>query len=315
MTCLLARAEANSPATAASLHVFFSDGAEPVVVPPGARLWVDVATTASFEWLAGDGDATVTATAGRESWPFVAGAADHRARLVATDALRDAWERDGTLTVSCGAAGAVVLRARPRRIEWDADGEDFEAPQRTATPLPGSRGFVEVVLDDITGGQVRLSLRTVAGRTLAEERSVSVGDAVEFEFGGESFAIRVERLTNHLIGQDSADLALRRGAAASAKSELEIAAREAERALDAAASDLERADGLVEGGKEPAGAAFEAIRRAHETARQALLPAPSGGLAIGEAGTTFPSTRIRARPSRARGGASRCTPARSRTAR
>ncbi len=97
---------------------------------------------------------------------------------------------------------------RPRSFPIGTNGAAFTAEQYDRTLVPGSRGWVEVALGDIHWWNVTLGVRTVAGRTLATSRSLAKGDESEFWIGDEPYAIRVEGVTNRLIGRDEASLRL-----------------------------------------------------------------------------------------------------------
>jgi len=78
--------------------------------------------------------------------------------------------------------------------------------QRTTTVVPGSGGAVSVTIDDITRGQVMVSLAAKDGAVLLGPTSLSAGKSAEFKLGDESYFVLLEALDNELVGEDSATL-------------------------------------------------------------------------------------------------------------
>jgi hypothetical protein len=156
------------------------------------------------------------------------------------------------------------------------DGVVFSMKQRASAHVPGSRGRIEVLLGDITRGQVRLGVRTVEGALLANPRSVAAGDEVTFEIGGEGYSIRVERLVNLLIGDDRADLRVTRrdaGGAAAEKPVVSGRARAAHAELAESEKEIGRAESFLNADRaDEARAALQAARRDQERARDELRP-------------------------------------------
>jgi hypothetical protein len=76
--------------------------------------------------------------------------------------------------------------------------------QRTTTPAPGSEGAVQVTIDDITRGQVMVSLALKSGEPLLAPTSLHEGESASFELGGQTYHVTLEDLNNELIGDDSA---------------------------------------------------------------------------------------------------------------
>jgi len=97
------------------------------------------------------------------------------------------------------------LRSRPS-VRIGPDGTRFPVKERECVPVPGSRGWLEVVLDDIHGSRVRVGVRTAGGDTLAFPRSVVAGERVLFRLGTDAYAIEIARIDNRLLGRDSAAL-------------------------------------------------------------------------------------------------------------
>lgn len=72
--------------------------------------------------------------------------------------------------------------------------------QRRSKLIPGTK--TRVIVGDITGGQVLVSIKDGDGRRLVDEKSLSLGDIVAFEANGEESYLRIRQLTNLLIGED-----------------------------------------------------------------------------------------------------------------
>lgn len=108
---------------------------------------------------------------------------------------------------------ATATSAQDRGTEGLAvgpDGVSFRVEQRSSASIPGSDGRLEVMLEDITRGQVRVAIRTAENEVLVPPRSVRRGDKVPFQIGAERYAIAIEELKNRLIGDDYARLSLTR---------------------------------------------------------------------------------------------------------
>ena len=84
------------------------------------------------------------------------------------------------ILVLAGVAVAQDKPEEPRRLTIGPEGVRFRVEQRTSVSVPGSDGWIEVFLDDITRGQVRLGIRTVEGKVLVPPESVGEGDMVAF---------------------------------------------------------------------------------------------------------------------------------------
>lgn len=84
----------------------------------------------------------------------------------------------------------------------------FAQKQRTTEGLPGSNGAVRLTVDDITRGQVMLSLSLADGQVLLATRSVSSGDVVQFALDDQTYQLTVDRLKDALIGEDAVSFTL-----------------------------------------------------------------------------------------------------------
>jgi hypothetical protein len=80
----------------------------------------------------------------------------------------------------------------------------FSASQRSTTPLPGSERKLLITLGDITAGQVLVTLSWDDGRPVVATRSLHPNDIVTFTVSNHVYKLKLEKLTNVLIGEDTA---------------------------------------------------------------------------------------------------------------
>ena len=73
--------------------------------------------------------------------------------------------------------------------------------QRHTKVIPGSQEQVQLSLDDITGGQVLLSIRGPDGK-IVDAVSAREGDVIRFAVGRQEYYLRVVELRNFLTGDD-----------------------------------------------------------------------------------------------------------------
>ena len=78
--------------------------------------------------------------------------------------------------------------------------------QRSSKAIPGSDERIFLQVDDITGGQVLVSVRDDEGKTVLDDVSAKQGDVVSFKVGAKTYFIRVKELQNFLVGDDIAVL-------------------------------------------------------------------------------------------------------------
>ncbi len=93
------------------------------------------------------------------------------------------------------------------RVGWDLPRLDpdpltITVMQGGAQEIPGLKGLAKVHIDDITRGQVVLSVVDDATRSLVTPKSVRQGEVVSFKVKGVRFYLRVARLKNKLLGGD-----------------------------------------------------------------------------------------------------------------
>jgi hypothetical protein len=93
---------------------------------------------------------------------------------------------------------------KPLSLELPNDVVTITIRQRRSRPIPGSDNRIRINLDDITGGQVIMSISDDRGEVLLEEASLKPGEVVTFEVNDKAYFARVKELTNVLIGTDIA---------------------------------------------------------------------------------------------------------------
>jgi hypothetical protein len=113
-----------------------------------------------------------------------------------------------SVEVRAGAETTLFgFRTVPRRL-WPTAEASVTVAQRHRAIVPGSRGWLQVAVGDVTGGQVTMSITDALGGVVAPSRFVAAQEAVEFAFGGERLALVLERMVNRLIGDDHVVLRL-----------------------------------------------------------------------------------------------------------
>jgi hypothetical protein len=84
--------------------------------------------------------------------------------------------------------------------------------QRTTTAVPGSDESLKITVDDITAGQVMVSLAGAEGQGVLASTSINEGEAVEFKFQEQQYLLTLSDLNNELIGDDFATFVISSGA-------------------------------------------------------------------------------------------------------
>ena len=185
-----------------------SDGTKTQTVLPDQPRWIDPRRVGRFE---------VQGTTARQT-AAVARFEDLELPLVRRDG--GAWTLDVDQQVRERLAGAATFeietkvgassalfafRCIPQQLELPEEQRPLVVQQRRKATLPGSNGWLEVQIDDITGGRVLLTLATADGSALVPQRVVHERDHVEFQVGEKSYVLYVKRLVNLLIGDDHAE--------------------------------------------------------------------------------------------------------------
>ena len=132
--------------------------------------------------------------------------------------------------------------------------------QRKAKRIPGFKEELWAQLGDITGGRVTVTVARPDGTALLEPVSLSTGESARFKVGSAEYQIVAKELRNHLVGDDSAVLAV--APAAGALSE----AQKVEHLIDHVAG-LKGAVFLRNGGEHTPAEAAEHLRTKWQRAR------------------------------------------------
>lgn len=89
---------------------------------------------------------------------------------------------------------------------------EIDVNQRSTTPVPGSEGKLLLTVDDITRGQVMVSLATSDGDSILPLRSMKRGDELPFQYDESPFVLKLLELSNELVGEDAAQFSISAGA-------------------------------------------------------------------------------------------------------
>ncbi len=106
------------------------------------------------------------------------------------------------LAVLLGLGTLFVGGCAVTRLDLATDPARMTIIQRQQVSLPGSHDTLCVHIEDITGGQVLLSVRASTGRPVVDTMSVEQGDIVPFPVGAREYYLRVIELRNLPIGDD-----------------------------------------------------------------------------------------------------------------
>jgi len=170
--------------------------------------WCDPYRVAKLEVLgAGMAQARAVVVAGDTTIPMAREPGATTFSLTLNDGMRAslAQQQEFGVEVTHGERSWwLPFRAVPATLP--EDGKVFAVRQRRRGDVPGSHGWLRVSLDDITGGQVLLSVRDADGEVVVTERSIGEREYVVFSLAGGDYVLVVDRLVNRLIGDDHAEL-------------------------------------------------------------------------------------------------------------
>jgi hypothetical protein len=110
--------------------------------------------------------------------------------------------------------------------------------------VPGSDGALRLTIEDITRGQVIVSLVDKQGAAELAATSLKPGESVSFDLGKETFQLTLAKLNNALVGEDSATFTITRGTGAGANSGPANTMTESEK-IERLLSEVESAQGDV----------------------------------------------------------------------
>ena len=74
--------------------------------------------------------------------------------------------------------------------------------QRRSKPIPGAEDRIFLQVEDITAGQVLLSVRADEGEVLLDDTSIKPGKVARFTVADKTFYVRLRELTNVLLGSN-----------------------------------------------------------------------------------------------------------------
>ncbi len=94
------------------------------------------------------------------------------------------------------------------RIQLDEGGVLLTIKQRSSAWLPGATR--RLYLDDITAGQVLVSITDVEGHVLMGPKSVRAGERFVVDAHPQAMEVQVVRLKNFLVGDDFGEFRVRR---------------------------------------------------------------------------------------------------------
>ncbi len=99
---------------------------------------------------------------------------------------------------------------------------EMRVEQRTTTAVPGTDGHLRLTVDDITRGQVMVSLATDAGETVLATGSLKPSASAQFRYGDTPYELKLSKLENALAGKDYGTFVIGAGAPASLSEEAKI---------------------------------------------------------------------------------------------
>ena len=98
---------------------------------------------------------------------------------------------------------SAMITVWKQLIQWKLPVEaKFTVMQRPAEDLPGSNGSLQLWIEDITSGQVRISIVDSQWTPVVRTTSVRPGDCVPLDIHQEKYVVGVRKLVNRLVGDD-----------------------------------------------------------------------------------------------------------------
>lgn len=104
--------------------------------------------------------------------------------------------------VLCWAGVLAGMRMGADLPKLNPDPLQITVVQRGTQDIPGLQGLARLHIEDITDGQVVLSILDAADQPLLTPASVRSGQVISFKLKGRRFYVRVSRLKNKLLGED-----------------------------------------------------------------------------------------------------------------
>ena len=199
-----------TPTAAGKLRcIVRSEGIVARRVAPDSTTWLDLAKVQRLEIEgAAERQASAVARLADLDLPLVRKTVAGAWTLEPTPSVRErlAASNDFEIELRRGATTeSFRFRCVPTQLDLPNGPEQFVVPQRKRALLPGSRGWLEVRLDDITAGHVQFELVTAEGTPVVPAKFVHERDHVEFALGDRRYVVVVAKLVNILIGEDHAE--------------------------------------------------------------------------------------------------------------
>jgi hypothetical protein len=132
------------------------------------------------------------------------------------------------LAAICVVAAAALFglsRTKPKSIAASAPPEvrltglpvQITTRQRSTTPVPGSGEKLLLTVDDVTRGQIQVTLLEKNRAALFGPISMTPDMSIPFRYGSGSYSLSLKRLDNALVGEDFAEFAIAESSPSDAK--------------------------------------------------------------------------------------------------
>ena len=107
----------------------------------------------------------------------------------------------GVLTAGCSPepSSPPIAQSTPKLNGLPIE---MTVKQRSTTVVPGSDGAIRLTIDDITRGQVIVSLASKDGSLLLAPTSLTPNDSVTFMLSQDRYLLMLKKLNNALVGED-----------------------------------------------------------------------------------------------------------------
>lgn len=106
--------------------------------------------------------------------------------------------------VACGCSKAPAPTVQSSSIQLEGLPITITVKQRATTVISGSNGKISITTGDITKGQVDTSLVDIQGKPILSPVSMKPGDTRLFIFENRVYSLRLDRLSNAIVGEDFA---------------------------------------------------------------------------------------------------------------
>jgi hypothetical protein len=116
-------------------------------------------------------------------------------------------------TVGCGRPATPRAAQAPKLPALRDLPMEMTVEQRSTTVVPGSNELLRITIEDITGGQVLVSLASNKGESVLAATSLKAGESSVFTLEGNEYELTLDELENNLVGEDFARFVISDGAA------------------------------------------------------------------------------------------------------